>query len=104
MHPDDVTSLYYIVKKLQDEKFDHVLLYKPQGENFVVKRPNMSSDEIDELPVTNDTFILRIRTKEQLNMFQKSASKIVCLDSPHSTNKYEFKLITLVVPDEYSKG
>ena len=104
MHPDDATSLYYIVKKLQDEKFDPVLLYKPQGEDFVVKPPNMSSDEIDELPITNDTFILGIQTKEQLNMFQRNALKIVCLDSTHSTNKYEFKLITLVVPDEYSKG
>ena len=104
MHPDDAASLYYIVKKLQDEKFDPVLLYKPQGEDFVVKPPNMSSDEIDELPITNDTFILGIQTKQQLNMFQKNALKIVCPDSTHSTNKYEFKLITLVVPDEYSKG
>ena len=34
----------------------------------------------------------------------KNASKIVCLDSTHCTNKYKFKLITLMVQDEFGKG
>ena len=37
MHEDDATSIDYIVKKLQKEKFNPVLLYKPQGKmNFEV--------------------------------------------------------------------
>ena len=27
-----------------------------------------------------------------------------CVDSTHGTNQYRFKLITIIVPDEYGKG
>ena len=43
-------------------------------------------------------------TKEQEVMLKKNASKIVCLDSTHETNQYKFKLVTVLVPDEFGKG
>ena len=94
MHPDDATSLFHIVKKLSNEKYDPILLYKPQGEDVLVGPANMHGT-----PAESQSFLLGIQTKEQLEMFQKHASKIVCLDSTHCTNKYDFKLVTLVVPD-----
>ena len=37
-------------------------------------------------------------------MFIKHSKKIVCIDSTHETNQYEFPLVTLVVADEFNKG
>ena len=48
--------------------------------------------------------MLGIMTKQQLSMLYKQASEIICLDSTHCTNQYDFKLITLVVPDEFGHG
>ena len=31
-------------------------------------------------------------------------SKIVCIDSTHERNQYEFPLVTLVLVDEFNKG
>ena len=36
-------------------------------------------------------------------MFKQGAQKIYCIDSTHSTNKYEFLLTTIVVPDEFNR-
>eukprot|EP00794_Sanderia_malayensis_P020831 gene20831-22875_t len=99
MHPDDATSVFHIVKKISSEQFDPVLLYKPQGEDVVV-----GPDDMHGTPRETQTFLFAMQTKEQLAMFEKHASKIVCLDSTHCTNKYDFKLVTLVVPDELNKG
>ena len=37
-------------------------------------------------------------------MLKQNASKIVCVDATHDTTQYGFKLITLLVPDEFGKG
>ena len=103
MHPDDATSLYYIISKLKEEKYDPVLLYKPQGDNFKVGPQDFGDYEIDNKFISSN-FIFAFQTKEQLHMLQKHGSKIVCVDSTHSTNKYAFKLITVVVQDELGKG
>ena len=36
LHPDDSTSTYLLVKKLLEEDFNIVLLYKPQGDKVVI--------------------------------------------------------------------
>ena len=51
-----------------------------------------------------DLFVLGIQTKEQLEMFKQGAQKIYSIDSTHSTNKYEFPLTTIMVPDEFNRG
>ena len=99
LHADDATSLDMLIDSLKDEKFNPVLCYKQQGQkHFKVSPPNPGQYNLRE-----DDFLLGIQTKEQLAMFQKRASEIICLDSTHSTNKYDSKLITLVVPDEFGK-
>ena len=38
-------------------------------------------------------------------MFKKfGEGKVVCVDATHGTNAYDFKLITLLVVDEYGEG
>ena len=95
LHPDDATSVYLIVKKLQQEKYNSVLLYKPQNEPVIAGPLSIPPD---------DLFLWGYMTKEQEVMLKKNASKIVCLDSTHETNQYKFKLVTVLVPDEFGKG
>lgn len=37
-------------------------------------------------------------------MMQKHGPKIICVDSTHKTNQYDFPLINFIVPDEFNKG
>lgn len=92
-HQDDATSVSAIVNELREESFDPVLIYKPQH----TKIPQYSS-----LP--DDLFILGIQTKWQKELFEKYAETILCMDSTHGTNAYQFKVITCIVADEFGKG
>ena len=40
----------------------------------------------------------------QSTMFEKHSARVVCIDSNHKTNPYGFKLVTVVVPDEFKNG
>ena len=92
-HEDDATSVSLIVSELQEESFDPVLFFKPQG---------IKSPEYPGLP--EESFILAIQTKFQQELYDQHASTILCIDSTHGTNQYRFKLITIVVPDDLGKG
>ena len=48
--------------------------------------------------------MLGIMTRQQMEMYEKFAPVILCMDSTHKTNIYSFKLITLLVPDEFRNG
>ena len=37
-------------------------------------------------------------------MLKKFGGKVVCVDATHGTNAYDFKLITLLVVDEYGEA
>ena len=90
---EDAISVNRIVEELKMETPSLVLLYKPQGmidTNF----PNLAKD----------TFLLVLMTDFQASLFETFSSKIVCVDSTHKTNQCRFKLITVVVSDEYHNG
>ncbi|XP_062604065.1 uncharacterized protein LOC134265856, partial [Saccostrea cucullata] len=89
---NDAISTSLKVEALRQESFNPVLIFKQQGIEDPSKRLN------------KEDFILAIMTKEQLNMYKSFASRILCMDSTHKTNSYSFKLITLMVPDEFRKG
>ena len=68
-----------------------VLLYKIQGK----------SDEI----MSEDDFVLALQTPFQAHMLQSCGhDKIVCINSTHGTNAYDFSLTTVVVVDEFGEG
>eukprot|EP00795_Rhopilema_esculentum_P003540 gene3540-2026_t len=69
-HSSDFTSVHCWVRELQDD-YNCILCYKPQGEAKY------------GLP-TND-FLLGIQTEFQKDTKCKYASKLVCIDSTHST-------------------
>ncbi|KAI8482789.1 hypothetical protein Bbelb_394510 [Branchiostoma belcheri] len=97
LHKEDSTSIYLLLSKLQKEKYDPVLMYKPLNHAVVV-----GEDEIDDLPHAQELFAVGIQTKEQLHMMQDK--EVICLDATHGTNQYGYKVLTLVVPDEFGKG
>ena len=54
--------------------------------------------------VGSDDFILGIQTDVQLDMLCKYGHMCICMDATHGTNMYDFKLITLLVHDEFGEG
>ena len=92
-HEDDATSVSILVSELREESFDPVLIFKPQG-----------SKSPEHPYLSEESFILAIQTKFQLELYKKHASKILCIDSTHGTNQYRFKPITIVVLDDLGKG
>ena len=91
-HINDAISVDRIVKELQLENPSPVIAYKSQG---VVK------EEYSFLRESN--FLLELMTPFQADLFEEFGV-LGCVDSTHKTNKYGYKLITLVVADEYRNG
>ena len=81
LHPDDSTFTFLMLKNLQQEDFDIILVYKPEGEKTMIG-PKM----YDDIDSKNNIFAFEFQTKEQLKMFEKQAHKIVCIDATHKTN------------------
>ena len=92
-HDDDATSVTMMVAELEQELFNPIAIFKPQG-----------SEDQTYPALHTDSFVLVIQTQFQMELYQKYASTILCIDSTHGTNQYRFKLISVVVPDEYGKG
>ena len=99
LHPEDSTSTYLFIKKLELEKYNPVILYKPQGEKYLIA-PQKCKENDEKL----ELLAIGIQNKEQHEMFVKHSSKITCIDATHGTNQYRFPLISLVVPDDFGKG
>jgi len=92
-HSDDATSVQLAVNALQEEEYNPILYFKPQH-----------IDDHDHPQLSTDTFILILQTEFQRKMYSQFCSKIVCIDSTHGTNSYKFKLITLLVSDDFAAG
>ena len=94
-HPDDSKSVSLWVEGINTECEDSgdnpVLLFKPQGIE--------SHDDLGK-----DDFAIAIQTPFQRDMLAKFGPEVICMDSTHGTNAYDFNLITVLVLDEYEEG
>ncbi len=54
--------------------------------------------------LSSEAFVLALQTEFQLQQYRKYASTVLCIDSTHGTNAYNFKLITVMVADEFGHG
>ena len=90
-HSDDATSVQLAVNALQQEEFNLILYFKAQH-----------IDDEDYPQLSRDTFVLILQTEFQRQIYHQFSSKIVCIDSTHGTNSYKFKLITLLVSDDFA--
>ena len=89
-HENDAVSVKRLVQELREKV---VIGYKPQG---------ITKEAFPQL--AKESFLLVIITTFQAEMFSKHSSRIVCIDSTHKTNPYGFKLVTIIVPDEFKNG
>ena len=89
-HPDDATSVHLWVEEMAAHKLNPVLFYKSQGQ--------IPSKEYENLSV-NDFAIPPADILKQFSM-----DCVICVDSTHGTNRYNFNLITIIVVDEYGEG
>jgi len=81
-----------IVKELQLESPSPIIAYKPQG----ILKPDYPS-------LRESSFFLALMTSFQADLFKEFAM-IGFVDSTHKTTQYGYKLITLVVADEFRNG
>ena len=73
-HTEDAVSVDLLVKELQKEDYNPILLYKPQG----VADPTLSN-------VPQDRFILALQTEFQRDTYRLYASSVICIDCTHKT-------------------
>ena len=90
---NDAISVDMIVHELEHESYNSVLLYKPQG---------VVDSKLPKIPQSG--FLLAIQTQFQRDIYCQYAPTVICLDSTHKTNIYDFKLVTLLVVDDYGEG
>lgn len=91
-HENDAISIDRIVRELNFEESSPVLAYKPRS---------IRKEEYPQL--TEENFFLVIMTDFQATLFSEFSS-LGCVDSTHKTNEYGYKLITLLVVDEFRNG
>lgn len=91
-HAIDGTSVEAWVQEMSASEDPCVLYYKAQG---VADELYQSSEE---------DFSLVIMTSSQQEMLKKFGSDVICIDSTHGTNSYNFMLTTVLVLDELRQG
>ena len=90
-HSSDSVSVNLWVKEMGKKEGNPVLFYKQQGQI-------LAGLDIND-------FALVIQTPLQTEVLQNCGSnKVVCLDATHGTNGYDFKLISVLVVDEFGEG
>ena len=93
-HKNDLTSVTAWVEEMKTLPYSPILRFKQQGFK--------QSDHLDNI-ADNDLFLC-MQNEFQRDMCEKLRGNAVCIDSTHGTNTYDFKLITMLVVDEYGKG
>lgn len=94
---DEATSVYMKAQDLMNETYNPVPIYKPQGMKLVCGP--QSAENVDE-----DTFLFGFQTKEQLELMKKHSKVILVMDETHDTNDSGYKLLNLMVKDEFYLG
>ena len=54
--------------------------------------------------IGDEDFLLAIQTEFQHDIMQAFGNNIICVDSTHETNMYDFFLITVLIADEFGEG
>ena len=68
---------------MKELEYNSILVFKPQGED--------GNEDTNELK--KDEFFLAIQTEFQKDALLKFGPKVICVDSTHGTNIYDFLLI-----------
>ena len=93
-HSNDLMSVAAWVEEIKICDHTSVLVFKVQGME--------QADDLNNL--SDQDFILCLQTPFQRDMLNKFGGDIICIDSTHGTNMYDFFLVTILVIDEYGEG
>jgi len=100
-HADDATSVDVFVRSF-DEKDSPVIAYKRQGvSDFDILPPDVSTT------LAKEDFVIVLMDSAQCEMLVKYGSgpmSVICCDSTHGTNGYDFSLTTVMVLDDNRQG
>ena len=102
-HADDATSVEAFVRSFANCDECPIILYKRQGDSHIDIGPDQAT--MDGL-LSND-FLLGYMNSSQCEMLKKFGTKdlsVVCCDSTHGTNAYNFLLTTVMVLDSNREG
>ncbi|XP_050300050.1 uncharacterized protein LOC126738662 isoform X2 [Anthonomus grandis grandis] len=92
-HQNDSQSVDLWVNQVQSSNENCILLYKKQGEDH----PSFC--------LKNEDFLLGLMTNCQGEMLKKfGIGGIICMDATHGTNPYDFKLVSILVVDDFGEG
>ena len=97
-HKNDLISVLSWVTEMNTLEHSPVLFFKPQGEE------NKTRLEMGMDNHSKDDFVLIVQTESQKDMLRKFGSLVLCIDSTHKTNAYDFYLTTLLVIDNFGEG
>ena len=93
-HRDDATSVHLWVEDMNTQGKKPCFALQTQGQIPPQGYENLSHKD----------FAIAIQTPLQAEILKRFSSDIICVDSTHGTNGYNFSLITVMVIDEYGEG
>ena len=95
-HQNDHCSVQLWVESIKNyaDIESPALLFKQQG----AEQP----DDLNDFGVGD--FAIGLQTVFPRDMLLKFGSEVVCMDSTHGTNVYDFYLVTILVLDDYGEG
>ena len=94
-HSNDQQSVLAWITQWKNSENNSVLFYKLQGTDY---------EDDEDLNLTKDDFMVILQSPIQKSLEQKFAQNGVCCDATHGTTRYDFKLTTLLVIDEFGEG
>ena len=89
-HKNDLLSVLSWVQEMATSHENPIIFFKQQGE---MTKANIEND-----------FLLCIQTSFQRDMLKKFGTSVICMDSTHGTNSYDFNLTSVVVIDDFGEG
>lgn len=87
---NDAVSIDMWAQEQKNNENSAVLYYKKQGEKSDILK--------------DEDFCLIIMNRSQKLMLEKFGANIICVDSTHGLNNYDFELTTVMIIDEFGEG
>ncbi|CAL4128886.1 unnamed protein product, partial [Meganyctiphanes norvegica] len=99
IHHEDASAVELLVKRLENEGFNPIITYKPQGQPVVV-----GAIELDDLPYAPNLFAVGVQTQQQMEIMKGGDTRVLCVDTTYCKKNCDIYIFTFVLPDGYGKG